>query len=69
MVKGTTITKENKDDITTYSCCINTDKGIYYYKTYNNNQIVAIKMTEKEKNMDKLSIYNLIEEQQIKYEN
>lgn len=69
MVKGTTITKENKDDITTYSCCINIDKGIYYYKTYNNNQIVAIKMTEKEKNMDKLSIYNLIEEQQIKYEN
>lgn len=69
MVKGTTVTKENKNDITAYSCCINANKGIYYYKTYTNNQITAVKMTEKEKNSKKLSIFNLIEEQQIKYEN
>lgn len=69
MIKGTTITKEGKYDITTYSCCINTSKGIYYYKTYTNNQITAIKMTEKEKNKKELSIYNLVEKQKIKYEN
>ena len=69
MVKGSTITKEGKCDITTYSSCINTNKGIYYYKTYTNNQITAIKMTEQEKNKKELSIYNLIEDQQIKYEN
>lgn len=69
MVQGTTITKENKNDITTYSCCINTSKGIYYYKTYTNNQIIAIKMSEKEKNNKYLSIFDLIEEQQIKYIN
>lgn len=69
MVQGTTITKEKKCDITTYSCCINTSKGIYYYKTYKNNQITAIKLTEKEKNSETLSVYNLIETQQIKYEN
>ncbi len=69
MVQGTTITKENKNDITTYSCCINTSKGIYYYKTYTNNQIIAIKMSEKEKNNNYLSIFDLIEEQQIKYIN
>lgn len=69
MVQGTTITKENKNDITTYSCCINTSKGIYYYKTYTNNQIIAIKMSEKEKNNKDLSIFDLIEEQQIKYIN
>lgn len=69
MVQGTTITKEKKYDITTYSCCINTSKGIYYYKTYKNNQITAIKLTEKEKNSETLSVYNLIETQQIKYEN
>ena len=67
MIRGTTITKEKKYDITTYSSCINTTKSIYYYKTYTNNQITAIKMTEKEKNKKELSIYNLIEEQQIKY--
>lgn len=69
MVQGTTITKENKNDITTYSCCINTSKGIYYYKTYTNNQIIAIKMSEKEKNNKYLSIFDLIEEQQIEYIN
>lgn len=69
MVQGTTITKENKNDITTYSCCINTSKGIYYYKTYTNNQIIAMKMSEKEKNNKYLSIFDLIEEQQIKYIN
>ena len=69
MIKGTTITKDGKNDITTYSCCINADKGIYYYKTYSNNQITAIKMSENEKNSESLSVYNLIEKQQIKYEN
>lgn len=69
MVQGTTITAEEKYDITTYSCCINTSKGIYYYKTYTNNQITAIRMKENEKNKKELSIYHLNEEQQIKYEN
>lgn len=69
MVGGATITKEGKPDITTYSCCINTSKGIFYYKTYTNNQITAIKMTDQEKNKKDLSIYDLIEKQQIKYEN
>lgn len=69
MIKGTTITKDGKYDITTYSCCINTNKCIYYYKTYTNSQITAVKMTEREKNKKELSIYNLLEEQQIKFVN
>ncbi len=69
MVRGSTVTKENKNDITTYSSCINIDKGIYYYKTYNNNQISAIRMTEENKNKKELSIYDLIEKQQINYIN
>lgn len=69
MVRGSTMTQQNKPDITIYSCCINTTRGIYYYKTYQNNQITAIKMTEKEKECDTLSIYELIEKQQIKYQN
>lgn len=69
MVQGATITKEGKHDITTYSCCINTSKGIYYYKTYTNNQITAIQMTDREKDKKELSVYSLIEEQQIRYEN
>lgn len=69
MTRGSVITKENNYDITTYSSCINTTKGIYYYKTYNNNQITAIKLNNVNMNDDKLSIYELIEKQQIKYIN
>lgn len=68
-VRGTVITKEELYDITTYSCCTNIDKGIYYYKTYENNQISAIKMTEENKNKKDLSVYELIKQQQIKYLN
>lgn len=69
MVRGSVITEENNYDITTYSCCINTTKGIYYYKTYNTNQITAIKLNSINMNDNKLSIYELIEKQQIKYIN
>ena len=69
MVKGTNVSKDNKYDITTYSCCINASKGIYYYKTYENNQITAIKLNEKNMNSKKLEIFELIETQQINYAN
>lgn len=67
MVRGTVITKEGNCDITTYSCCINITKGIYYYKTYSNNQITAINMTTENINSRKLSVYELDEKQSINY--
>lgn len=67
MVRGATITKEGKPDFTVYSCCVNTEEGIYYYKTYTNNQITAVKMTEETKNKAELTVYALEEKQQIKY--
>ena len=69
MVRGSVITEGNNYDITIYSSCMNTTKGIYYYKTYNNNQITAIKLNSVNMNDDKLGIYELIEKQQIKYIN
>ena len=69
MIKGTTITRDNKYELTNYSCCINISKGIYYYKTYNNNQITALKMNEENMNSNQLSIYELVEKQQINYIN
>jgi len=69
MVKGSNITEDKKYDITTYSCCMNISKGIYYYKTYENNQITAIKMNEKNIASEKLEKYDLIENQQINYVN
>lgn len=66
VVKGTTLTKAGLDELTLYSCCINTTKGIYYYKTYNNNQITAIRMTDREKCRKSLSVYELIDTQQFR---
>lgn len=69
MVRGSTITKDGKADFTVYSCCMNTTEGIYYYKTYANHQITAIKMTDTEKQKKELSLFPLLERQQIRYEN
>lgn len=69
LVRGSTITEANKCDITNYSCCINATKGIYYYKTYDNNQITAVKMNEDNMNSRELDIYELVEKQQINYMN
>ena len=33
-----------ENEITIYSSCVNTDKGIYYYKTYDNSRINAVNM-------------------------
>ena len=69
MVKGSTISKKDTYDLTTYTCCINLDKGIYYYKTYNNNQINAIKLTEDNCNKKDITRFSLIESQNINYQN
>jgi len=69
VVRGTNVNTDAIYDVTTYSCCINTTKGIYYYKTYTNNQITAIKMNESNMNSEMLNIYELVEKQQINYAN
>ena len=69
MIKGSVITKENHYDMTTYSSCINASKGIYYFKTYYNNQINAVSLNEENKNGDKLEIYELPKKQNIQYMN
>ena len=69
IVKGTTLTKDGLDDLTTYACCMNTTRGIYYYKTYNNSQITALRMTGREKCRKTLCIHELIDTQQVRYVN
>ena len=54
---------------TLYASCCNTDKGIYYYKTYNNSQISAVDMQREDLDKKELITYNLIEKQQINFQN
>lgn len=65
MVKGSVVTEEGKYDITTYSCCVNAEKGIFYYKTYENNQIQEVRMHNEDLESKELRIFELMKEQKI----
>lgn len=44
MIKGAALNPQGRSEVTTYSCCINTDKGIYYVKSYENSQIQKVEL-------------------------
>ena len=54
---------------TIYTSCCNTNKGIYYYTTYENSQITAVNMFSEDLDGDKLSLFPLVLQQQIRKEN
>lgn len=60
---------EDSFDKTVYSSCCNTDKGIYYYTTYDNSQISAVDLYREHLDNSDLIVYNLINEQQINFQN
>lgn len=69
MVRGAVRTDENKDDITQYSSCMCQEQGIYYYTTYNNTQITAIKLFEEDLNRDSIKSFPYRDQVMIHYEN
>lgn len=69
MVKGSVISIEKTYEYTQYTCCMSFDELTYYYKTYNNSQISAVKMKKEMLNSKDLLIFNLINEQKINYIN
>ena len=56
---------DNKLEFTRYSCCMNTGKGIYYYKTYENSSITAVSMHRENLDGSELISYPLVTKQQI----
>lgn len=56
-------------NVTTYTCCANADKGIFYYQTYQNSQITAVDMRRENLNSSELKEFPLITEQQIAWVN
>ena len=67
--RGCVLLGENQYEVTLYTSCCNTDKGIYYYTTYENNQITGVDMRKENLNSSGLVIYPLIKEQQIRMQN
>ena len=60
---------DDKYEITLYTSCCNTNKGIYYYTAYDNHQITTVNMNKEDLNGDQLITYPFIKEEQIKYQN
>ena len=60
---------EDKYEITLYTSCCNAKKGIYYYTTYDNQQITAVDMNRENLDGAEVVRYPLIKEQQINWQN
>lgn len=69
MVEGSVLTPEGAYDKTRYSCCINADQGIYYYKTYDNSRITAVKMKAENLSGDTVISFPLRTAEDVLYEN
>lgn len=67
--RGCVLVNEDKYEFTLYSSCCNTDKGIYYYKTYENSQITGVDMQKENIEDDKLITYSLVRGQKINMQN
>ena len=59
----------DKYEITIYSSCCNQDKGIYYYKTYDNSAINAVDMNREDLDGSELKAYDLQKEESITFQN
>lgn len=54
---------------TIYSSCCNTEKGIYYYTTYNNRQIVGVDMRKCDLDAAELKSYPLLRQEKFFIQN
>lgn len=54
MVRGSVIVPDGRYEITRYSACINADRGVYYYTTYQNRAITAVELRGREEGSELL---------------
>ncbi len=69
MPRGCCMAGNGKWDITVYSSCVNVDKGLYYYTTYDNRQIHCVNMYQTDLDSEVVSRFLLAAEQEICYQN
>lgn len=67
--RGLTLLENGKFEYTLYSSCCNTDKGIYYYTTYQNSRINAVQLHKEDLEENKLISYPLLSNLDILYQN
>jgi len=67
--KGCVRMPDGQYERTIYTSCCNTDRGIYYYNTYENHQISAVDMHREDLDGEVLVSYPLITGEQIRMQN
>ena len=67
--RGLCMLEDEKPDITIYTSCINADKGIYYYTSYENHQISAVDMRREKLDGSGLIRHPLVRDEQIFFQN
>lgn len=67
--RGCCEVEPGKYEVTLYTSCCNTAKGIYYYTSYGNHQITAVDMHRANLESTQLTRYRLILEEQILRQN
>lgn len=69
MVKGAVRTDAGEEDFTLYSCCMNQERGVYYYKTYNNSRINAVDINKENLDGDEIKVFSYLIKEDINYQN
>ena len=69
MPRGCIEVRPGEFEITRYSCCCNTDRGIYYYRTYENSRTVGIDLRRENLNGCNLSRFPLVIHEPIEIQN
>ncbi len=69
MPKGCVKIEDNLYEYTMYSSCCNADKGIYYYKTYDNSGISAVNMYKENLDGHELILYSQERDMKIGWQN
>ena len=67
--RGCVRVKGEQYEVTAYSSCCNTEKGVYYYTTYGNRQINAVDMHQENLEGKEVLLYDLVKNEQINYQN
>ncbi len=69
MPRGICLTPSGHYDITVYTSCINADRGVYYYTTYDNHRINCVDMHKTDLDGERISRYPLITDAEFGYQN
>ena len=69
IIRGSVLSQNDACDTTTYACGINATRGIYYYRTYTNNQLTAVALRQENLDAQILRIFPLVVSQQVSWAN